>query len=168
VLFLIWQFFIPNQEYSLSVATHPATSATLPVEEEKLAVPQKRHRVAVSSTVPGFHFDVYMSLVWTLERAMSRSQTGGVVEVYAPAPFSFKFQSIVDALGLYHGETRRSDELIDAINSDMGDGGIDMVVLGTCEIECVVLFSFTKPSSHHCKQLARRPLAERTFGRLGR
>ncbi|KAJ7261791.1 hypothetical protein B0H12DRAFT_1013318 [Mycena haematopus] len=66
---------------------------------------------------------------------MDRSPTGGVVEVYAPNEFAFEFQSIVDTLGLYHGRNRRSDELIGAINSNMGDGGIDLVVLGTCELD---------------------------------
>ncbi|KAJ7678990.1 hypothetical protein DFH06DRAFT_975066 [Mycena polygramma] len=68
---------------------------------------------------------------------MGRSETGGAVEVYAPAPdpFGFEFQTIVDTLRLYHGEIKSSDQLIDEINSNMGDGGIDMVVLGTCEID---------------------------------
>ncbi|KAJ6513047.1 hypothetical protein C8R45DRAFT_812313 [Mycena sanguinolenta] len=66
---------------------------------------------------------------------MGRSPTGGVVEVYAPDEFGFEFQTIVDTLGLYHGQNRRSDELIGAINSNMGDGGIDLVILGTCEVD---------------------------------
>ncbi|KAJ7859134.1 hypothetical protein B0H14DRAFT_3630747 [Mycena olivaceomarginata] len=74
-----------------------------------------------------------MSLVWTLERVMGRSPTGGVVEVYAPNGFDHGFQTIVDLLGLHHGDNRHSDELIEAINSNMSDGGIDLVVLGTCE-----------------------------------
>ncbi|KAJ7928846.1 hypothetical protein B0H13DRAFT_2652777 [Mycena leptocephala] len=75
-----------------------------------------------------------MALVWTLQRVMDRSQTGSV-EIYTPAPFNFEFQTIVDSLQLYRGETKTSDELIEAINSNMGDGGIDMVVLGTCEFD---------------------------------
>ncbi|KAJ7261789.1 hypothetical protein B0H12DRAFT_1013278 [Mycena haematopus] len=66
---------------------------------------------------------------------MGRNPTGGIVEVYAPDEFGFEFQTIVDTLGLYHGKNRRSDELIEAINSNMGDGGIDLVVLGTCEVD---------------------------------
>jgi len=57
------------------------------------------------------------------------------VEVYAPGEFGFEFQTIVDTLGLYHGETKHSEELIKAIKSNMGDGGIDLVVLGTCEVD---------------------------------
>lgn len=136
--FLIWQFVALNEQYSLSgkFKLWPSTtcSAILPAEEDKLVVPQKKHRVAVASTF-GFHFDVYMSLVWTLERVMGRSPAGGAVEVYAPAEFGFEFQTIVDTLGLYHGENKHSDELIGAINGNMGDGAIDLVVLGTCEFE---------------------------------
>ncbi|KAJ7707475.1 hypothetical protein B0H17DRAFT_918123 [Mycena rosella] len=66
---------------------------------------------------------------------MARSLTGGTVEVYAPFPFGFEFQTIVETLQLYRGEVKSPDALIDAINSNMGDGGIDLVVLGTCEID---------------------------------
>ncbi|KAJ7210240.1 hypothetical protein C8J57DRAFT_1098272 [Mycena rebaudengoi] len=67
---------------------------------------------------------------------MDRRHTGGTVEVYAP-PFIFGFQTIVETLQLYRGMVKKPDALIDAINDNMGAGGIDMVVLGTCEIECV-------------------------------
>ncbi|KAJ7364246.1 hypothetical protein DFH08DRAFT_949854 [Mycena albidolilacea] len=76
-----------------------------------------------------------MSLVWTLERVMGRSAIGSVVEVYAPNGFDHGFQTIVDLLGLHHGDNRHSDELIEAINSNMSDGEIDLVVLGTCEVD---------------------------------
>jgi hypothetical protein len=156
--FLLWSFVTLNEEYSLSGTALSASicSAILPSKQEKLVVPQKRHRVAVASTF-GFHFDVYMALVWTLQRVMDRSQTGSV-EIYTPAPFNFEFQTIVDNLQLYRGETKTSDELIEAINSNMGDGGIDMVVLGTCEFECVFFF-LAKTALIIPVQLTRRPLA---------
>ncbi|KAJ7928860.1 hypothetical protein B0H13DRAFT_2544704 [Mycena leptocephala] len=87
-------------------------------EKENLAVPQKRHRVAIASLFFG-HFDVYMALAWTLQRVMGRSKTG----------------TIVDNLRLYRGKTKSTDDFIKAINSNMGDGGIDTVVLGTCEFD---------------------------------
>ncbi|KAJ7849783.1 hypothetical protein B0H13DRAFT_1644880 [Mycena leptocephala] len=65
---------------------------------------------------------------------MGRSKTGSV-EVYIPTPFGFKFQTIVDNLRLYRGKTKSTDDFIKAINSNMGDGGIDTVVLGTCEFD---------------------------------
>jgi hypothetical protein len=168
--FLIWQLVDLNEQYSLSSASFTSTkcSALLASEgEDTHVVPQKRHRVAVASTF-GFHFDVYMSLVWTLERVMGRSPSGGVVEVYAPAEFGFEFQTIVDTLGLYHGENRHSDELIQAINSNMGDGGIDLVVLGTCEFEWVFhSLNETSPFTIS-KQLAWWSMAGRAFGCMGR
>ncbi|KAJ7126792.1 hypothetical protein C8R44DRAFT_617561 [Mycena epipterygia] len=76
-----------------------------------------------------------MSLVWTLQRVMDRSPTGGAVEVYAPFPFGFEFQTIVETLQLYRGEVKSPDALIDDLRSNMGSGGIDLVVLGTCEFD---------------------------------
>ncbi|KAJ6458883.1 hypothetical protein DFH09DRAFT_1231861 [Mycena vulgaris] len=135
--FLVWQFVSLNEQYSLpGVGSWSTTicSAILPTKDNTHPIPQKRHRVAVASTF-GFHFDVYLSLVWTLQRVMDKSQTGGTVEVYAPQPFGFDFQRIVDTLQLYHGEVKSPEALIDDINSNMGDGGIDLVVLGTCEFD---------------------------------
>ncbi|KAJ7650072.1 hypothetical protein FB45DRAFT_731699 [Roridomyces roridus] len=60
----------------------------------------------------------------------------GTVEVYAPQPFGFDFQTIVDGQQLYRGEVKSPDDLVGDINATMGDGGIDLVVLGTCEVEC--------------------------------
>jgi hypothetical protein len=136
---LLWQFASLNEEFSLPRAGLAICSAILPAKDDDThmhSTPQKRHRVAVASTF-GFHHDVYMSLVWTLQRVMGRSPTGGTVEVYAPFPFGFEFQTIVETLQLYEGQVKSPELLIEAINSNMGDGGIDLVVLGTCEVECV-------------------------------
>ncbi|KAJ7077126.1 hypothetical protein B0H15DRAFT_862438 [Mycena belliarum] len=134
---LVWQFVSLSNQYSLPeprLWTQTICSALLPAKDDTHTLPQKRHRVAVASTF-GFHHDVYMSLVWTLERVMARSQTGGTVEVYAPFPFGFGFQDIVEAQQLYHGEVKSPDVLIEVLNNNMGDGGIDLVILGTCEID---------------------------------
>lgn len=141
VPFLVWQFVSLNEEYSLSgPSMWPATicSAILPTKSDgvALSVPQKRHHAVVASTF-GFHHDVYMSVVSTLERVMNQSQTGGTVDVYAPFPFGFEFQSIVESLHLYGGDVKSPDGLIDAINADTS---IDVVILGTCEVECVAHF----------------------------
>ncbi|KAJ7761986.1 hypothetical protein DFH07DRAFT_739565 [Mycena maculata] len=66
---------------------------------------------------------------------MDRSRTGGTVDVYAPQPFGFEFQTIVDKLQLYRGQVKNPNALLDDINQNLGDGGIDLVVLGTCEID---------------------------------
>ncbi|KAF7316684.1 hypothetical protein HMN09_00401300 [Mycena chlorophos] len=93
--------------------------------------PQKRFRVAVASHF-GFHFDVYMALVWTLERVMARPDMQGSVEVFAEQPFGYQFHQIVDELRLYRGGAVRSPE---SLVAEIGTGEIDLVVLGTCEID---------------------------------
>jgi hypothetical protein len=103
-----------------------------------LSTPHKRHRVVVASTF-GFHYDVYMALAWTFKRVMQGSH--GSIEVYAPTPFAFGFQRIVEELGLYDGTVRNPSDLIHDLTSNTGDGGIDMVILGTCEIEWVYFLS---------------------------
>ncbi|KAF7312498.1 hypothetical protein MIND_00263500 [Mycena indigotica] len=125
-LFWRWQYLslegaLPAARCSLEVADHSTA----------LSTPQRRFRVAVASYF-GFHFDVYMALVWTLERVMAQS---GAVEVYAEQPFGFDFQNIVDDLRLYRGAVKPPDRLVSDIRANMGTGGIDLVVLGTCEVD---------------------------------
>ncbi|KAH9479939.1 hypothetical protein JR316_0008536 [Psilocybe cubensis] len=92
--------------------------------------PQKRRNVAVASTF-GYHFDVYMAVVWTLQRVMKE----GKVQVYTPGPFYFDFQRIVDTYKLYNGTYKDYNTLVDDVTSVGGDGGIDLIVLGTCELD---------------------------------
>ncbi|KAJ7067131.1 hypothetical protein C8F01DRAFT_980679 [Mycena amicta] len=66
---------------------------------------------------------------------MARREGGGTVEVYADQPFGFDFQQIVDELGLYRGTVKPPDSLVREINANTGPGGIDMVILGTCEVD---------------------------------
>ena len=82
-----------------------------------------------------FHFDVYMSFASSLARAMNSSSTGGSIEVYAQTPFRFRFQAIIDDLNMYPHGYRDPQDLLPMLRSQMGDGGIDTVVLGTCEGE---------------------------------
>ncbi|KAJ7031326.1 hypothetical protein C8F04DRAFT_960524 [Mycena alexandri] len=62
---------------------------------------------------------------------MGQSESGGEVQVYAPLPFGFNFSTTVENLQLYHGNVENFEALIKDINT----GGIDLVVLGTCEFE---------------------------------
>ncbi|KAG5720101.1 putative eukaryotic translation initiation factor 5 [Termitomyces sp. T112] len=94
---------------------------------------QRRQRVALASTF-GFHHDVYMSVAWSLARVMNRMLTGSV-EVYANVPFFYDFQKVVDDLGLYQDEYRQIDELSTALRNDLDEKSIDLVILGTCEID---------------------------------
>ncbi|KAJ6546927.1 hypothetical protein B0H19DRAFT_954108 [Mycena capillaripes] len=57
------------------------------------------------------------------------------MQVYAPVPFNFGFQDIVDTLQLYSGRVKSPSALIDDINRNKGEGAIDLVVLGTCEVD---------------------------------
>jgi hypothetical protein len=75
-----------------------------------------------------------MSVAWSLARAMNRSSTGSI-EVFADVPFNYHFQTIVDELGLYRHDYRHPNDLLPAFKDGAGEGGIDLVVLGTCEIE---------------------------------
>jgi hypothetical protein len=86
--------------------------------------------IAVASNF-GYHFDVYLPLVWSIQRALKGR---GHVQVYASTPFGFNFQNVSQELGLYHGHVREPKDLINDIRSSP-EGGIDMVVLGTCEID---------------------------------
>jgi hypothetical protein len=107
-----------------------------PSESLDLAlVPQRRRNIAVAS-VFGAHFDVYMALVWTLEKVIDADRPFGAtgtmpsVQVYAPE-FYYGFEDVVETLGLYHGDIFRPDRLVE----DVQKGHIDLIVLGTCEIE---------------------------------
>ncbi|KAL0955048.1 hypothetical protein HGRIS_003966 [Hohenbuehelia grisea] len=92
----------------------------------------KHSRVAIASTF-GFHHDVYLALAWTMERVMK--EIGGRLQVYAPTPLNYAFQNIVDDLRLYSGEIKHQDDLLKDVTRNNGDGGIDMIVLGTCEFD---------------------------------
>ena len=57
----------------------------------------------------------------------------GSVQVYANIPYFYNFLNVSNELGLYHGSFKKPEELI----PDIRNSAIDMVVFGTCEIECV-------------------------------
>ena len=100
-------------------------------------LPPVRHRnVAVASSF-GFHFDVYMAFAKTLGNVMDAAPDArNTISIFAP-DFQLGFQDVVDELGLWtHGGVRgRPEDLIPALNATTGDGGIDLVVFGTCEVE---------------------------------
>jgi len=56
------------------------------------------HKNVVVASAFEFHFDVYMPIVWTLQRIMLKDQ--GNLQGYAATPFHFKFQEVVDQYGL--------------------------------------------------------------------
>ena len=99
------------------------------------SVAQTHKNVVVASTFVA-HFDVYMAVAWTLQRIMLKES--GNVQVYASTPFLFNFQEVVDRYGLYKGEVKAPNDLLGDIKSGGDDGGIDLVIFGTCEFEYVL------------------------------
>ena len=99
--------------------------------------PQVRKNIAIASSF-GAHHDVFLALAWTVERVMKNR----TLTVYAPLPYGHGFQDIVDELGLFHGITKNYDELIRDVLANPGAEGIDIIILGTCEVECVAFKPF--------------------------
>jgi len=93
----------------------------------------KHSNIAIASGF-GFHFDVYMTVAWTIQR-MKEPVT---LAVYTELPFQHDFQRIIDDYGIYTGPYKPPSELLQDVTSTTGDGAIDMIILGTCEIECVL------------------------------
>lgn len=124
-LYSIWHF----RGQSLDISRH-ITFEDSPETKSLAAIPQKRMNVAIASSF-GFHFDVYMTVAWTLQRVMKE----GNVQVYTPGTFGYDFQSIVEKYGLYKGTYKEHTALTQDVLDGNGDGGIDLIVFGTCELE---------------------------------
>ncbi|GJE84823.1 hypothetical protein PsYK624_008990 [Phanerochaete sordida] len=88
-----------------------------------------RKNVVVASFF-GFHFDVYMALVWTLKRVLGQVP-GAHVEVFAN-PFYYGFDDIVQEYGLYDAARRDPAELVSYVQMNPS---VDTIILGTCEID---------------------------------
>lgn len=115
-------------------------------------LPQKYHRIAFASHFV-WHFDVYLSLAGTIQRTISLAQpthsgghekhTKGSVVVYKgdENQFGRGFGSVVQKIGLLEGvEMREEGRLLEDLERGSKEERIDMLVLGTCEME-YVLFS---------------------------
>ena len=79
-----------------------------------------------------------LSCHWLTKGLQNIPRCAPQAEVASIAPdFQLGFQEVVDELGLWtHGGVRgRPEDLIPALNATTGDGGIDLVVFGTCEVE---------------------------------
>ena len=102
----------------------------------------RRNHIAVASQF-GAHFDVHLALTKTLRDVLGNE---GHIDVFARTPLNFGFQEIVDSLDLFNHEIRHPDTLLEAVNSetfypDAPGQMIQMIVLGTCEVEFVVHYS---------------------------
>lgn len=102
-------------------------------------IPLRRTRVAVASAF-GMHFDVHLPVAATIRETMGDDVN---VQVFARLPFRFGFQAIVDSLHLYDGPIQSPDDFLDVLTHgtpypDEPGQSFDLVILGTCEIECVL------------------------------
>ncbi|KAF9493156.1 hypothetical protein BDN71DRAFT_1419911 [Pleurotus eryngii] len=140
---LLWQY--PKQEKSTYLGAEYGQSSWLqklcpPSPAPNVSTPQtnfdrqrlRRKNVAIASTF-GFHHDVFLALAWTMKRVLG--PTDGAVQVYARTPYAFGFQEIVDELGLYKGPVKTPEELVQDITRNNDEGSIDLIVLGTCEVD---------------------------------
>ena len=136
-LSFLWLFHRGFGGHSFSSLPHFALGGEVPSTNPlKLQSVPLAHKNVVVASVFGAHFDVYMAVAWTLQRIMAKDQ-GSNLQVYAKVPFLYKFQEVVNRYGLYGGEFKDPKHLIGDIKRD-DEGGIDLLILGTCEIECVL------------------------------
>ena len=78
-----------------------------------------------------------MAFVKTLGDVMDEDDIDGqVIHLFAPE-FNYGFQELTDEFHLWTHQGIRADQdhLIDHVNSNVGDGGVDVIVFGTCEFE---------------------------------
>ena len=80
-----------------------------------------------------------MALAKSIGDIMDSEDAPGQIHVFAQ-PFPYGFQEVVEDLHLWkhQGVRAEHDTFIDFLNSETGDGGVDLIVLGTCQYECVV------------------------------
>lgn len=97
---------------------------------------RRRKNVAVASTF-GAHFDVYMAFVKTLGDVMDEEDVDGQVIHLFAQDFNLGFQEVADELHLWkhRGIHADQDHMIEYLNANTGDGGVDLLVFGTCEFE---------------------------------
>ena len=135
-LFSLWVFYGAFTGKSFSQPRYFLGDRILSANPPKLqSVVQTHKNVVVASTFVA-HFDVYMAVAWTLQRIMPKES--GNLQVYASTPFLFNFQEVVNRYGLYKGGVKAPNDLLGDIKSYGDNGGIDLVILGTCEFEYVL------------------------------
>ena len=115
------------------------------------SVPINRKNIVMASEF-GYHVDVYMALVWTLERVTNKP-----IPVYADQPFHHGFTDLVNNLNIHQGSFRNRSQLPSDLEKD---NTIDMIVFGTCEIEYVFMRRVMQARcvEMRCLQHAFRPL----------
>lgn len=122
---------LPQVELS-GPAHHDTRPSTAPT------TPSIRRRNVTFATSFIYHGDVYMALAKSMGDIMDKEDVRGRINVFAQ-PFPFGFQEVVEDLNLWKHQGMRSDHqsFVEFLSSHTGDGGVDLVVLGTCQYECV-------------------------------
>ena len=129
-----------EQGYSYP-SSHPnlsADSSSSSTSDSHAHTLRRRNVTFASSFV--YHGDVYMALAKTMGDIMDSEDADGQIHVFAQ-PFPYSFQEVVDDLHLWthQGVRGPQEDFIDFLNSETGEGGVDLVVLGTCQFECVAV-----------------------------
>ena len=96
----------------------------------------KYTNIAIASGF-GAHFDVYMTVAWTIQRMKEPVD----LVVYTRLPFQHDFQRIIDNYGIYNGPFKPLSDFLPDVKNNTGEGAIDMIILGTCEIEFVLILT---------------------------
>lgn len=83
------------------------------------------------------HGDVYMTFAKTVGQAMdAEGGSDQYIHLFAPE-FSFGFQDVIDERNLWtrRGVRDEFNKLIEHVDKSTAEGGIDLIVFGTCEFE---------------------------------
>ncbi|KAF9542624.1 hypothetical protein CPC08DRAFT_439036 [Agrocybe pediades] len=126
LLATLWNF----NGHFLGTSTHNISQDVI---DSKQPLDHPQHRSIAMASAFGFHFDVYMTVAWTIQRLKLPVD----ITVYTELPFYHEFQAILDNYRLYSGAYKHHSDLIhDVLTKNMGsDNAIDMIILGTCEID---------------------------------
>ncbi len=120
-----------NQAQAEFEASHPPTTPHDPA-------PALRRRNITFASSFVYHGDVYMTLAKSMGDIFDAEDVPGQINVFAQ-PFPFGFEEVVEDLHLWthRGVRAQHDDFIPFLNAETGDGGVDLIILGTCQYECV-------------------------------
>ncbi|KAI0750673.1 hypothetical protein C8Q80DRAFT_1153320 [Daedaleopsis nitida] len=156
-LWLLSHSFSVSREYTSSSQAHldqvdfaapPSTSSypdlTSSHGHDPNLNPLRRRNVSFATSFV-YHGDVYMALAKSMGDIMDTEEAPTQIHIFAQ-PFPFGFQEVLDDLHLWkhQGVREHHDKFIDFLNSETGDGGVDLIVLGTCQYDLPYWFDAFK------------------------
>ncbi|KAH9853389.1 hypothetical protein C2E23DRAFT_822865 [Lenzites betulinus] len=125
-----------------TVGRYPSNPAS-DSEAATAELPPRRRRNVAFATSFVMHGDVYMSFAKTVGQAMdAEGGDGQYIHLFAPE-FSFGFQDVIDERNLWthRGVRGGYEQLIEHVNKSSAEGGVDLIVFGTCEFDMNVWHS---------------------------